>query len=175
MAKEKSQIPFVKAVRFGNFKLWRSRCKSHNADVDVLTVSTLDGLWMVRVPSTLEMYAFLVAAYNDYMSDNVSVKAQGEAVLTTVISNVLYASSIGNGYYQRALELCATVYIHPSLLSKKEKEHKQFMKDVKGLKDAFLEWRKGYDAAVKAHEPTEEQMHQDEIAEQAIGVLGEEN
>jgi hypothetical protein len=174
MEKEKNQIPFIKAVRVNNFKLWRSRYKANGADIDSLNISTLDGAWMVRLPSTLEMYGFLMAAYNDYVSDDVTVKSQGEAVLSIVISNILYASSIGNGYYQRALEICATLYIHPSLLSKKEKEHKAFMKDVKGLVEAYLDWRKVYDETVKAQEPTEEQMRQDEIAEEALQVLSEE-
>jgi hypothetical protein len=101
-------------------------------------------------------------------------KAQGEAVLTTVLSNILYASSIGNGYYQRALEMCATVYAHPTLVDRKSKEHKGFMKDVKAIVDMFLEWRKGYDERVKTLEPTEKDMHQDEIADEALEIVGRE-
>lgn len=166
---KKRPIPFNKAVRVGNFKLWRSRSN----DVEVVNASSLDGAWMVRIPSTIEMYGWLCMSYSDYMSDDVDAKAQGEAVLTTVLSNILYASSIGNGYYQRALEMCATVYAHPSLVDKKSKEHKGFMKDVKAIVDMFLEWRKGYDERVKTLEPTEKDMHQDEIADEALEILNE--
>ena len=166
---KKRQIPFNKAVNVGNFKLWRARFN----DVEVVNASSLDGAWMVRIPSTIEMYGWLCMSYSDYMSDDVDAKAQGEAVLTTVLSNILYASSIGNGYYQRALELCATVYAHPSLVDRKSKEHKGFMKDVKAIVDMFLEWRKDYDERVKTLEPTEKDMHQDEIADEALEILNE--
>ena len=176
MATEKNnvQIPFGRAVRVNNYKVWRSRYKAGDAEIECINVSTLDGAWMTRIPSTIEMYGWLCMAYGDYMGEDMQRKAQGEAVLTTVFSNMLYASSIGNGYYQRALEVCAIVYAHPSLIDRKSKEHKAFMKDVNGLADAFLKWRKGYDELVKASEPTEKEMNQDEIAEQALETLGEE-
>ena len=170
---ENAKIPFNKAVRVNNYKVWRSRHKVEDTDMDVLNVSTLDGAWMTRIPSTLEMYGWLCMSYADYMSDDLQRKVQGESVLTTVFGNMLYASSIGNGYYQRALELCATVYAHPKLLDKKSKEHKGFMKDVKAIVDMFLEWRKDYDERVKTLEPTEKDMHQDEIADEALEILNE--
>jgi len=166
-------IPFGKAVRVGNYKLWRSRYKTGDMELGVLHISTLDGAWMTRIPSTLEMYGWLCVAYGDYMSDDVERRFQGEAVLTTTISNMLYSSSIVNGYYHRALELCATVYAHPTLLDKKSKEHKDFMKDVKDLADKFLEWRKGYDEHIQQNEPTEASEHQEDIAEQAVAILSD--
>ena len=171
----KVQIPFGKAVRVHNFKLWRSRVKYGDATIEAVNASTLDGSWMTRIPSTVDMYGWICMSYSDFMDDDVTRKAQGEAVLTTVLSNMLYTSSIVNGYYQRALELCATVYAHPSLLDCKSKEHKGFVKDVKGLCSEFLKWRRGYDEYMKDNEPTEEQMHQDEIAEQALEALSSES
>lgn len=167
----KEAIPFGKAVRVGNFKLWRSRYKTGDSEIGVLHVSTLDGAWMTRIPSTLEMYGWLCVAYADYNSDDAERKFQGEAVLATTLSNMLYASSIVNGYYHRGLELCATVYAHPTLLDKKSKEHKGFMKDVKGLVDKFLEWRKGYDEFTRQNTPTEKDEHQEDLAEQALEIL----
>ena len=172
MEKENTKIPFNKAARVGNYKVWRSRHKVEDTYIEVLNVSTLDGAWMTRIPSTLEMYGWLCMAYSDYMSDDVQQKLQGEAVLTTVFSNILYASSIGNGYYQRALEICATVYAHPSLVDRKSKEYKGFVKDVKAIIDMFLDWRKGYNAQIK--EPTEKEDRQDEIADEVIEMLNEE-
>ena len=171
--KDNERIPFGKAVRVHNWKLWRSRVKYGDATIEAVSVSTLDGAWMTRIPSTLGMFGWICMAYGDYMSDDDVRKAQGEAVLTTVFSNMLYTSSIVNGYYQRALELCATVYANPSLLDRKTKEHKGFMNDVKGISDAFLEWRRGYDEEMRRHEPTDVQMHQDGIAEQAADILNE--
>ena len=167
-------IPFGKAVRVGNWKLWRSRCNTKASGIECVNVSTLDGAWMIRIPSTLEMYGWLSVAYRDYMSDDTATKAQGEAVLVTVLSNILYSSSIVNGYYHRALELCATVYVHPQLLDRKSSEHKDFVKELKRLSEEFLDWRRGYDDEMHRHEPTDEQMHQDELAEEALEKLTEE-
>lgn len=171
MEDRKDVIPFGKAVRVGNYKVWRSRHRSAMSEVAVVNVSSLDGLFMVRIPSTMEMYGWICMAYGDYVSDDVSRKSQGEAVLTTVFGNILYTSCIVNGYYQRALEMLATVYAHPTLLDRKDKEHKVFMKDVKGLCDAFLEWRKGYDAQERLHEPTDDDLHREEIADEAMAML----
>ena len=168
---ENGKIPFNKAARVGNYKVWRSRHKVGDTTIEVLNVSTLDGAWMTRIPSTLEMFGWLCMAYSDYKSEDIQQKAQGEAVMTTVFSNMLYVSSIGNGYYQRALELCATVYAHPSLLDKKSKEHNGFVKDVKAIIDMFLEWRKGYEEKVRTLEPTEKESRQDEIAEEALDIV----
>lgn len=174
-------IPFGKAVRIHNYKLWRGNYTieegKKKTPVECLYVSTIDGAWMTRIPSTIEMYGFLVQAYEDWKSDDPHLRANGEAVLTVVISNMLYVSSIGNGYYQRALELCATVYAHPSLVNKKSKEYKGFMKDVKGLTEKFLEWRSDFDSYVKKQNPEEEsqkRLEQDEIAEQAMEVLSKD-
>lgn len=181
MAENIGVIPFGKAVRVHNFKLWRGNYAIEDGKkktpVECLYVSTIDGAWMTRIPSTIEMYGFLVVAYEDYKSDDPHRRANGEAVLTIVISNMLYASSIGNGYYQRALEICATVYAHPGLLDKKKKEHKGFMKDVKGLVDKFLEWRGIYEESLKKANPDEEalkQLEQDEVAEQALEMLNKD-
>lgn len=168
---EKKAIPFGKPVRVGNFKLWRGRFRLGNGEIAVLYASSLDGAWMTRIPSTLEMYGWLCLSYGDMESGDTERKAHGEAVITTVLSNMLYASSIGNGFYQRALEMCATVYAHPSLVDRKSKEHKGFVKDVKALTDMFLEWRKGYDEYARTKEPTEQDDRNDGMADEAIGVI----
>ena len=170
-------IPFGKAVRVGNFKLWRGcyviKSAEGNSDIECIHISTVDGAWMVRIPATFEMYGMIAAMYYDWSGDDGEKKSHAEFALHTVFANIMYSSAIGNGYYQRGLELVATLYAHPTLLSKKDKQHKQLLKDVKGLVAEFLEWRKGYDAEVKANEPTEQDLHQDELAEQAMEVLEE--
>lgn len=171
---ENKSIPFGKAVRVGNFKLWRGRYNMSGANIECLHVSNLDGSWMIRIPATWEMYGFLMSFYPDLDSEDAEKKSTSEAVFRTVLSNMMYASCVGNGYFQRALELCATLYANPVLLNKKNKEYKGVVKTVKELIEEFLEWRKAYDAEMAKHEPTEEQLKQDEIAEQAMEALNKE-
>ncbi len=87
MAEEK-KIPYQKAVRVGNYKLWRSktaitinpteeerskvRVESHGRkklvskrfDIDVINVSNLDGSWKVQLPATMMIYTIICDAFN---------------------------------------------------------------------------------------------------------------
>ena len=57
--KEESKIPFVKAARVGNFKVWRSRITVSGMDsksVEAINVSNLDGSWKVQIPQTMMMF-----------------------------------------------------------------------------------------------------------------------
>lgn len=60
-------IPFGKAVRVRNFKLWRSMYSlgsgKEKADVECVNVSSLDGSWLVRIPSTMSVYSMVVQGY----------------------------------------------------------------------------------------------------------------
>lgn len=80
-------IPFVKPVRVGNYKVWRSRFKvslkpseeqrrkireesggrmkavGESYDVEQINVSNLDGSWSVRIPETSMMFATVQDAF----------------------------------------------------------------------------------------------------------------
>lgn len=60
-------IPMVKAVRIGNYKLWRTKFPvgkgRDKADIDCINVSNLDGSWSVRIPSTMLMYGTVCNGY----------------------------------------------------------------------------------------------------------------
>lgn len=60
MANEDNEliIPFVKAVRVGNYKLWRTK-----RDIEYVNVSNLDGSWKVQIPSTAQMFGFICQQY----------------------------------------------------------------------------------------------------------------
>ena len=53
-------IPFGKAVRVGNFKLWRGNYVigegKQKTTVECLYISSLDGAWMVRVNATSMLF-----------------------------------------------------------------------------------------------------------------------
>lgn len=167
-------IPFVKPVRVGNFKLWRSR---HNiekqkdgAAIECLCVSNLDGSWLVRIPATWEMFSIITETYADYTSEDEETKSRGDIVLRTLLSNMNYATGIGNGFFHRALEMIVTAYAHPSLLEKKWRNG--MVKDAKTLIKEYLAWRGDYDLH-KEEGYNDEQERKDELASQASDVLSE--
>lgn len=165
---EGRKIPFGKPARMGNYRIWRSKYpigkgKGKNQSfIEQINVSNLDGTWQVKVPATFEMFSMLWNLYADPSKQD---------ILSSFINNMAFTTITGNGYFQRAVELCAIVYANPSLLDKKDKQHKELVKNVDALIKAFLDWRKAYDERVKENAPTEEQERHDEIAEQVIGEI----
>ena len=60
-------IPFNRAVRVGNFKVWRSRVSlgsgKDKTSIEAVSVSNLDGSWKVQIPSTSQMFGFIMQQY----------------------------------------------------------------------------------------------------------------
>lgn len=170
----KNSIPFVKPVRVGNFKLWRSKTVigkgKDKLDIEAINVSNLDGTWSVRIPATFEMFGMIVAAYQWYNSDNDEEKKRGEDYLFTVFSNMMYVSSVCNGFYHRGVQMVSTVYAYPDVLRDKKK-FKSLKKEAEGTIKRFLEWRKDYDEYLRSLEPSGKELMQDEIAEKAMNIL----
>ena len=175
-------IPFGKPARIGNFKIWKSKYTfDKDADGkkikpqivgDCINVSSLDGSWMVRIPQTFEQFAMLSLAYSWSLSEDKDEQVKGTDYLRTAISNMYYVSCICNGFFHHGVEMVTSAYVDPELLKENERGV-AFLKDAKQTIERFLEWRKGYDAMVTAGEPSDRELHQDEIAEQAMEILSE--
>lgn len=185
-------IPFGKAVRVGNFRIWRSnftldfmptcemlseedrarldrgeiRLKRQKENVECINISNMDGTWMTRIPQTYEMYGMLTMAWQWYNSDNAEEKKRGEDYFSTVLSNMSYVSSIGNGFYHQALMMVATAYAYPALLSDRKKS-REFGREADSLVRDFLSWRKEYDRHMNRPLSGEE-MSRDEAAQQIM-------
>ena len=159
------KIPFVKPARVGNYKIWRTKTTAGKGkdkyDVEQICVSDLEGLWQVRIPATNDMFSAISGLYAD---------EELSGSLNTVFANMMMVSTIPNGYFHSAVQMCGSVYFNPDLLRKK-KERKDLIKDVKLLSAHFLEWRKTYEAGIKAYEPTEEQERQDETLDEILFTL----
>jgi len=157
---EAKKIPFVKPARVGNYKVWRTKTTvgkgKDKYDVEQICVSDLEGVWQVRIPSTNVMFSAITGLYAD---ESLAPS------LDTIFANMLMASTIPNGYFHRAVQMCASVYFNPDLL-RKRKERKGFVKEAKRLIGDFLDWRSLYDAQAKESEPTEEQERSDEVLEE---------
>ena len=179
-------IPFVRPVRVGNFKLWRSRFqmsvnvedngvrRKEKVDVECLNVSDVEGTWKVQVPSTFEMFSVLSALYQDYSSDDERLRSKSAGLFSILLGNMMYATTIGNGYYHRALEIVATCYAYPMILDKKDKRNKDLRKDVDSLVSAFVTWRKLWDKTVEEGRDEEKEDLHDEFAEKAEEILKQE-
>lgn len=161
------KIPFIKPARLGNYKVWRNRVTvgkgKDKYDVEQVCVSDLEGVWQVRIPATNAMFAAIEGLYAD---ESLAPS------LNTIFANLLMVSSVPNGFFHRAVQMCASVYFNPDLLRKK-KERKDLIKEAKRLVDDFLEWRDVYDAQVKENAPTEEQERHDEVLEEMLEETGQ--
>lgn len=194
-------IPFGKAARVGNFKLWRSRMGvgsgRDKTQAEVINVSNLDGSWKVQIPSTSEMFGFICSQYATVDFD------MRDRMLGMIFTNQMNVSlmpspALHDGFWLLT-EMMAFPYL---LLSEKEmkermvrgmkalgmekqriKEHVgemlEYRRKLYGLieqrKSAVIEAYEQQQAERRAAEPeAEKQLDQDEIAEQALDILGEE-
>lgn len=168
-------FPFGQTERVGNFKLWRGKYKVKTSDgsteIDCVHVSDLAGSWSVRIPATYEMYGIITSTFVDFKTGDDALSRRAQGILQTVFGNMMFASVVGNGYFQRGIEMLAMVYANPSVLSRKDGVHDDFMKDVESTVRDFLEWREDYDRKVLDNEPSEEDMHRDDLADQASEII----
>lgn len=167
-------IPFGRPARMGNFRLWKTLTVVGNGkaktNVECINVSDLDGTWLVRIPQTYEMFGMLTVAYQWSQSEDMEERRRGNGFIRTAISNMYYVSSVCNGFFHHGIEMVAAAYANPTLLQD-TKEGQSFMADAKESIERFLVWRKEYEKRVKENEPTEQDLHQEEIAEEAMKIL----
>lgn len=163
------KIPFIKPARVGNYKIWRTKTTlgkgKDKYDVEQICVSDLEGVWQVRIPETNGMFAAISGLYAD---ESLAPS------LSTIFANMLMVSTIPNGYFHRAVQMCSAVYFNPDLL-RKRKERKDLVKEAKRLIEDFLQWRDVYDAQVKENAPTEEQERSDEVLEEMLDEIDEQS
>lgn len=165
---ENTSIPFVKPARIGNFKIWRSKKIVGNAKakakIEQISVSTIDGSWQVTIPETFEMFSMISDMYEEHTEERMGQ-------ISFILSNMLYASCISNGFFQRAITICATIYANPTMLKEDDPSNAKLMKDVHNLIDGFLDWRKAYDEKVSGYEPTEQEIENEDRAEKMAKIL----
>lgn len=167
-------IPSWRPARMGNFRLWKTltvvgKGKS-KTNVECINVSDLDGTWLVRIPQNYEMFSMLTIAYQWANSENAEERRRGDGFIRTALSNMAYVSMVCNGFFHHGVEMIAAAYANPSLLQDTE-EGKNFIEDAKGTVERFLAWREEYDKHVADNEPTDKDIRQEEIAEEAMDIL----
>lgn len=207
MAKKKTNednpliIPFDKAVRVGNFKLWRGNYTiasgKEKTSIECVHVSSLDGAWMVRIPSTSEMFGFVMSQYatvDETLRENIF-----GMVFTNMYNCCLIPSPALHDAFNFLVEMMSFPY---NLLPEKEMEKrmKENMKklgvDKQKAKEhitKMMEYRKGLYELIERkrdsfiaeyerqqaerwakEEEAQKQLEQDEIAQQAMEILNKE-
>lgn len=193
-------IPFGKAARVGNFKLWRGNyvigSGKDRTSIECVHVSSLDGSWMVRIPSTSQMFSTLM---NGYATVDEDLRDQYLGMILTNQYNVCNIPSVAlHDGFNFLVEMMAFPYM---LLSEKDmekrmkeqlrasgmekdkaKEHIAKMMDyrrqlyelIERKKTAYIEEYERQQKERWEKEPeAQKQLEQDEIAEQAIDILNE--
>lgn len=184
-------IPFNKAVRAGNFKLWRIRqnidwqptaedvkddetkellvagkirLKKRNVSIEAICVSNLDGTWQTRIPQTFSMFGTLSECYRQsVVAEKEEDRSAAMSQLATILSDMYYVSCIDNGYYHHGVTMLTAAYARPDLL-RGGKEGRAFEKEAHETVKGFLGWRKEYDELMKRNAPTDEDMEREETA-----------
>lgn len=163
------KIPFIKPVRVGNYKVWRTKVTvgkgKDRYDVEQVCISDLEGVWQVRIPETNVMFSTIAGLYAD---ESLTPS------LNTIFANMLIVSTIPNGYFHRAVQMCESVYFNPDLL-RKRKERKDLVKEAKKLAEDFLGWYAVYEAQVKEDAPTEEQERSEEVLEEMLDEVDKQS
>lgn len=201
-ADEVPQIPFLRAVRIGNYKLWRSKYNigsgADKTSIDCLHVSNLDGSWMVRIPSTSSMYGCIM---NGFATSDDHIR---ESFLGMILTNMHNICNINSEALHDAFFFLQEMMTFPYLLlSEKEmvkrieeglKERGMDKKAIKEHTAKLVDWRKQlyelverkrarliedyerHQALQKEYERVseEEDLRHDDLAEQAAEILSNE-
>lgn len=191
---EKIVIPFVKAVRVGNFKLWRGKYVMGQVKIDCLHVSNLDGSWMMRIPATMSLYGVIC---NGYATEDEKLREQ---FLGMIFKNLYTIGTSASESLHDAFSILSEMFIFPYLfLSEKEmvkkmKEgyknygfdkkkveeqinnmveyRKELYKLIEKKRDELIDDYERHLAIAHAEEPeAEKQLEQDAIAEEAMEML----
>lgn len=195
MEKENNEliIPFVKAVRVGNYKLWRSK-----KDMEFIHVSNLDGSWKVQIPSTSNMFGFISQQYATID------KELRENFLGMVFTNMLNISLTPSPALHDSLFFLTDMLSFPYLLLPEKEMVKRMEKGMKvaGLKKEQIkehisemvkyrsqlydliekkkaslinDYERQQAAQIAKEDESLKELEQAEIAEQAIDVINKES
>ena len=196
--KEKTTIPFVKAVRVGNYKLWRgkyalSKGKDKN-EIECLHLSNLDGSWMIRIPATMPLFGTICMGYG-------LNEEQRDLFLGMIFKNIYTLGTSSSEVLHHSYSILYEMLSYPYLLLSEKEMIKRMKEGYKAAGvdkkesdkqiDNMCEYRKKlYDllenmkvelledyerqrALQKEYEriSEEEDLKRDEIAEQAMDIL----
>ena len=136
-------MPLGEYTRFGNFKIKRvkllisdkgtAREENANAkitqkyldknglsEIEAVKIATLEELWCIRIPQNRMMYRFVI----DLFEENTK---ECDEILSTLLTNMVNTSSIGNGLYHDIVIHAARAYMNRmDEISPKEDKEKEY-------------------------------------------------
>ena len=120
--KRPREIPFVKPVRIGNFKMWRTKVRLNKKEIiEAIVITNLEGTWKVQIPQTYLMFRALSDLYATEDLNDLNI-------LFSFVSNFNFCTQISHGSFQNFLILAVYGYMHPEVLnSGYEPEDKKFL------------------------------------------------
>ena len=122
-------IPFIKPVRVGNFKLWRGKyvLKSgkDSSEIECIHVSNLDGSWMIRIPSTMSLFATIC---NGYATVDKELRNN---FLGMILSNIYNIGTSSSEALHDALFFLTEMMTFPYLLLPEKEMQKRMEKAMK--------------------------------------------
>lgn len=195
-------IPFGRAVRVGNFKLWRGNYVIEEGKkkmpVECVYVSNLDGSWMTRIPATVPLYGIIIRSYatvdenireqflaGEVFSNLEAINTSGSVALHHSF-RMLYQALHYPFIFMTEKELTSWVKNNFDAGDKKDmkkhldnllSERKEFYDMIEKERRDYLDtWEEQRAKIKESEDEAQKQLEQDEIAEQAMDILnGEED
>lgn len=195
-------IPVSKAVRVGNFKLWRGnytlKSGKEKQDIDCVHVSSLDGSWMVRIPSTMGLYSTIC---NGYATTDDTLR---ENFIGMIATNCYNVTTMGSESLHDAFFFLTEMMSFPYLLLSEKEMKERMEKSMKELgfdkgrrkahigemteyrrrlyelieqkKNLFIESYERQQSLQREYERVseEEDLKRDEIADEAMKIISED-
>ena len=194
-------IPFGKATRVGNFKLWRGNYTlgrgKDKTDIECVYVSSIDGSYMVRIPATSGMFSFIC---NQYATTDPDMR---DNILGMVFTNFYNIVTTPSPVLHDSLFFLTEMLLFPYLILSEDEMRKRMaeslrisgMDDEKAIEhiNKMVEYRKqlweliekkkntlisDYELQLAERRGKEEEadkeLEHDELAEQAINELNKQ-
>lgn len=190
--KEKRTMPLGAYARFGNFKIKRVKLlisdkgtvreesakakvtpryleKNGLYEIEAVKIATLEELWCVRIPQNRIMYQFVI----DLFEENTK---ECDAVLSTLLTNMVNTSSIGDGLYHDVVIHAARAYMNRrDEISSKEEKEKEYRAICDSILADMLKDLDGYVPKKEKMEMANKEFEQMEFYDELRNRYGEAN
>lgn len=188
-------IPFGKAVRVGNFKLWRGNYVigegKQKTTVECLYISSLDGAWMVRVNATSMLFGNIcnyfktgdLSYLEDFILPNMEMLMTNDNRILHEVYRMLYIASknpllfMSDKEHEEWLKRKFPDWDkrkRKEQISKWSKDKESIRSNCEMIRKAYFDaWDEQFDKRRQMEENSLKELEQDEIAEQAMDILQE--
>lgn len=188
---EKRVMPLGTYARFGNFKIKRvkllisdkgtAREENANAkitekyleknglsEIEAVKIASLEELWCVRIPQNRMMYRFVI----DLFEKNTK---ECDDILSTLLCNMIYVTSIGDGLYHDVVVHAVRAYINrKDDISSKEDKEKEYRAIADSILTDMLKDLEDYTPKKEKQEMSNKEFEQMALADELREKLKEE-